>query len=327
MRRSVPLAQWAGYLAGRGVFAALALLPTRSARSVGRRLGLLFFHLSPRHRRIALDNIAIAFGDALDAAGRRALARASFAHLGMIAADAPLFPRHLRTPRSRVAWIEGAEHLISAAALGRGVLVFSGHYGHWELVALLQPQLGVPMTMVVSPMRNPLFDRYFARLRGLSGNTILSKRNAARPILKALRDRQAVAILIDQNVRGEGGIFIDFFGRLASTTPALATLALRSGAPIVPVFSRFLPDGRLAISYREPIQAIPERGVDDDIHRLMQTCTAILEEEIRRHPACWLWMHDRWRTRPRALAAARDAGTSPPDEKVGAAAGGREARA
>jgi len=327
MRRRVPLAQVAGYLAGRGVLAALALLTPRSARSVGRRLGLLFFRLSPRHRRIALDNIASAFGDTLDAPGRWALARESFAHLGMIAADAPLFPRHLRTPRSRVAWVEGAEHLISAAALGRGVLVFSGHYGHWELVALLQPQLGLPMTMVVSPMRNPWFDRYFARLRGLSGNTILSKRNAARPILKALRDRRAVAILIDQNVRGDGGIFIDFFGRPASTTPALATLALRSGAPIVPVFSRFLPDGRLAISYREAIRPIPKGGIEEDIRDLMQACTAILEEEIRRHPECWLWMHDRWRTRPRAVATADAVRTAPPAGKVGAAAGEQEARA
>lgn len=319
--------QMAGYLAARCLFAALALLPTPSARSVGRGLGRLFFRLSPRHRRIALGNIATAFRDALDAPARRALARESFAHLGAIAADAPLFARHLRSPLPRLASIEGVEHLRSAAGLGKGVLVFSGHYGHWELVALLQARLGLPMTMVVSPMRNPWFDRYFTRLRGLSGNTILCKRNAARPILKALRERRAVAVLIDQNVRGEGGIFVDFFGRPASTTPALATLALRSGAPMVPVFSRFLPDGRLAVGYRRPILPVASGDVERDVRALTQACTAILEEEIRRHPECWLWMHDRWRTRPRAAEAAGAAPDAPATEPAGLAAGGREARA
>ena len=319
--------QLAGYLAARVLFAALASLPTRAARSLGRRLGLLFFRLSPRHRRIALANIASAFGDRLDERGRWALARASFSHLGAIAADAPLFRRHLRAPRGQVASVEGAEHLRAAAAHGRGVLVFSGHYGHWELVALLQPQLGVPMTMVVSPMRNPWFDRYFARLRSLSGNIVLSKRNAARSILRALREGRGVAILIDQNVRGEGGIFVDFFGRAASTTPALATLALRSGAPMVPVFSRFLPDGRLAITYHPPILPAGSGAVESDVLGMTQACTAILEAEIRAHPECWLWMHDRWRTRPRPAAAPGTTPVAAGSDAALPASAEREARA
>ncbi|HZM70270.1 MAG TPA: lysophospholipid acyltransferase family protein [Candidatus Cryosericum sp.] len=327
MRPRVSFAQRAGYLAGRALLEALALLPTRSARSLGRRLGLLFFRLSARHRRVALQNIAAAFGDRLDAESRRTLARASFGHLGMIASDAPLFARHLKVPLAHVACVEGEEHLRAAAALGRGVLVFSGHYGHWELVALLQPLLGVPMTMVVSPMRNPWYDRYFARLRGLSGNTILSKRNAAPAILRALRGKRAVAILIDQNVRGDGGIFIDFFGRKASTTPALATLALRSGAPMVPVFSRFLPDGRLGISYRPAILPAPTGALEEDIRALTQACTSLLEEEIRRHPDCWLWMHDRWRTQPRGRAAGEADQVVGAGQQAGHIAGGREARA
>jgi Kdo2-lipid IVA lauroyltransferase/acyltransferase len=327
MRPRASIAHRAGYLAGRGAFQALALLPTRSARSLGRRLGLLFYRLSPRHRGIALRNIAAAYGDGLDAEGRKALARASFCHLGMIAADAALFARHLRKPLDRVASVEGAEHLRAAAALGRGVLVFSGHYGHWELVALLQPLLGVPMTMVVSPMRNPWYDRYFAGLRGLSGNTVLSKRNAAPAILRALRGKQAIAILIDQNVRGDGGIFIDFFGRKASTTPALATLALRSGAPMVPVFSRFLPDGRLGISYRPAILPSPTGALEEDIRTLTQACTTLLEDEIRRHPDSWLWMHDRWRTQPRGRVEGEADQAVGSGQPAGRVASSREARA
>jgi KDO2-lipid IV(A) lauroyltransferase len=286
------------YALGRPMFALLGALPLRVARGLGAGLGRLFFHLSPRHRRIARGNLEKALGESLDAAARERVARASFAHLGRIVADATHFPKHLTAPLDAIAVYEGVEHLLSAAALGRGVLVFSGHFGHWELIAFLQHRLGVPMTMVVSPLENTLFDRFITRLRGLSGNLVLSKRQAARPILKALKEGGAIAILIDQNVRGEGGLFVDFFGRPASTTPALATIAFRSGAPIVPVFSWFLPDGRLMISYRPPIEATRRGRSEDDVLDLTRRCTALLEAEIRLRPGMWLWMHHRWRTRP-----------------------------
>ena len=304
--------QWIGYAAGRSVFALLGILPLCAARAAGAALGRLFFLVSSRHRGIARRNLASALGDTLGPGERERVARACFAHLGRIVADATHFPEHLRRPTDEVAVYEGVEHLKAAAAQGKGVLVFSGHYGHWELIAFLQHRLGLPMTMVVSPLENPLYDRFIARLRGLGGNRILSKRRAARPILKALAHREAIAILIDQNVRGEGGLFIDFFGRAASSTPALATLALRSGAPIVPVFSWFLPDGRLQISYRPALEPRRHGSIDADVEDLMRRSTALLEEEIRRRPDHWLWMHDRWRTRPQPAAAAPVAGTAKP---------------
>jgi KDO2-lipid IV(A) lauroyltransferase len=301
---SATLGHWLGYAAGRAVFALLALLPLRAARAAGAGLGRLFFLVSARHRGIARRNLEAGLGASLPAAERERVARACFAHLGRIVADATHFPEHLRRPTEAIAVYDGVEHLQAAAAQGRGVLVFSGHFGHWELIAFLQHRLGLPMTMVVSPLENPLYDRFIARLRGLGGNRILAKRHAARPILKALARREAIAILIDQNVRGSGGLFIDFFGRAASSTPALATLALRSGAPIVPVFSWFLPDGRLHISYRPAL--VPRRlgSIDEDVRDLMLRSTALLEEEIRLRPDHWLWMHDRWRTRPQPAATA-----------------------
>jgi KDO2-lipid IV(A) lauroyltransferase len=301
--RREPIAHLAVYLFGRAGFGVLALLPLAAARAAGRALGLLFWRLSSRHRRIARANLEIAFGAALPARRREEIARASFSHLGALIGDATHFREHLRRPTDRLVVYEGIEHLQAAASAGRGVLVFSGHFGHWEMIALLQHRLGVPMTMVVSPLLNRRWDRFITRLRSAPGNTVLSKRNAARPILKALRDGRAIAILIDQNVRGTGGLFIDFFGRQASTTPALATLAFRSGAPIVPVFSWFRPDGRLHVSYRSPIVAERRASIEDDVLGLMRACTGVLEEEIRRRPEAWLWMHDRWRTRPRPAAA------------------------
>ncbi len=298
------------YLVCRALLSALALVPRALGLLIGRACGLLFYVLSARHRRIAIDNLGIAFGEALGRGERARLARASFAHAGMIMADAAYFARSARTPIDRVAVYEGQEHLIEAAAGGRGVLVFSGHFGHWELVALLQSRIGVPFSMVVRPLENRRLDRYLGRLRRVTGNELISKYAAARGVLRALRAGRAIALLIDQNVRGDGGLFVDFFGRPASTTPALATFALKSGAPVVPVFSYPRSDGRLQIRYGPPVQVARSGSVSEDIRALTQECTRLLEQEIRRRPECWLWMHNRWRTRPEAApirgAAARD---------------------
>jgi Kdo2-lipid IVA lauroyltransferase/acyltransferase len=217
----------------------------------------------------------------------------------------------LKAPTGDLAVYEGLEHLEAARAAGRGILVFSGHFGHWEMIALLQHRLGVPMTMVVAPLENRRWDRFITRLRAAPGNAVLSKRQAARPILKTLRAGGAIAILIDQNVRGEGGIFVDFFGLAASTTPALATLAFRSGALILPVFSWFRDDGRLQISYRTPIPAVRRGAIEEDVLALTRACTALLEAEVRERPAMWLWMHDRWRTRPKPASPTAPAAPAP----------------
>ncbi|MEE9291916.1 MAG: lysophospholipid acyltransferase family protein [Acidobacteriota bacterium] len=291
------------YLAVRTTLAALALLPRRAGQALGRLLGRVYYRCSARHRRIAYVNLRRAFGDSLDDAGRARIARAAFAHIGMICVDAAYFPRLLRRPTAQIAVYEGEEHLKEAAAEGRGVLVFSGHFGHWELVALLQHRLGIPMSMVVRPLDNPWFDRLLVRIRCLGGNRLLPKRNAARGILRALRDGRAVAILIDQNVRGDAGVFVDFFGHPASTTPSLATFAFKSGAPIVPVFSYALPDGRLLIRYRPALRPVRRGSLQDDIVTVMRDCTRLVENEVRERPECWLWMHDRWRTRPRVNGA------------------------
>ncbi len=307
------------YAIARASLAVLALMPRRAGQAIGRACGRLFYVVSSRHRRIAHDNLRRAFGRDRSDRERARIARSAFAHLGMICVDAAYFPRLLRAATDRIAVYEGVEHLRTAAADGRGVLVFSGHFGHWELVALLQHRLGHPMCMVVRPLDNPWFDRLLSRTRRLAGNTLLPKRNAARGVLRALRERRAVAIMIDQNVRGDAGVFVDYFGHAASTTPSLATFAFKSGAPILPVFSYPLPDGRLLIRYLPPMRPARRGALADDIHEVMRACTALLETEVRRHPDLWLWMHERWRTRPAPRDAVRP--PAPPPARAAGPAG------
>lgn len=279
-------------------------LPAPAVLAVGRALGRLVWVCDARHRRVAQENLHVAFGASLDPAERRRLARRTFVRFGEALAELLLFPRIARSRPERWAEVHGIEHLRAALASGDGVLVTSGHFGNWELVALVQARLGFPMTLVARPLDNPRLDRWLGGLRGLSGNRVVPKRRALREVLPALGRGEAVALVIDQNVRDEGGVFVDFFGRPAATSAALGLLALKRGCPIVPVFSLPIGGGRHRIEYEEPIR--PRRDAPDrraEVERLTREATARLEARVRRHPELWLWMHDRWRTRPAARPA------------------------
>jgi len=257
------------------------------------------YHLVPRLRVMALANLERALGETRPLEERVAIAKGSFAYLGRLLCDTPAFPKVRARQMERFAVFEGLEHVQRAYAKGRGVFVFSGHYGNWEMVALLQGYLGMPLAMVTRPLDNPRLERILFGYRTLSGNQVIHKRGAAKEMLRAIRRGWGVAIVIDQNVRGEDGIFVDFFGTPASTTPALATLALKTDAPIVPVFGIPLPDGRYLVRYLPEVEFQRSGDRRQDIADLTQRCTRIIEDQIRRQPEFWVWMHRRWRTRPR----------------------------
>lgn len=273
------------------------LLGRRAARRLGRWLGTAWYLVMSEQRRVAADNLQLAFPD-LSAARRTALARTSFRHFGELVLDLLVFSRYSGTEIRDLAVVEGAEHLRHAHARGLGVLVVSAHFSHWELVALHQGFRGLPMDLVVRPMDNPRLESYLTRLRSRWGNRVVYKRRAVRGILTALRERRSVGMVIDQNYRGTNPFFVDFFGRAAATTPTLGTLAVRTGAPVVPVFCWPQEDGRYRIAY------LPEVHLDNtgdravDAFRLTARCTEIIEQQIRNRPELWSWMHQRWKTRP-----------------------------
>lgn len=281
----------------RTLIALAGILPRRGLLGLGAVLGSLGYLLDGRHRRIGLDNLRLAYGDALgDAEARRILQRC-WRHFGRITLDALTFPRIRADNLDRFVRHEGLEHVRRAYARGKGVLLFSGHFGHWELTALTQGFLGLPLALVTRPLDNPRLERILARLRGVSGNRVVHKRRAVREMLKALDEGIGVAIVIDQDARA-GGVFVPFFGRLASTTPTLALLALRTGAAVVPTFSVPEPDGTYRIVYEPAVELDRTEDRDADVQRLTARCTAIVERWVRRHPELWLWMHRRWKTAP-----------------------------
>ena len=193
--------------------------------------------------------------------------------------------------------IEGEEHAIAALAQGHGALLLLAHYGSWELLGMFAAQRGYPLHVVVKKFKNDAVDRLWNRLRARYGIKVVYARNAARPILRALRENALVAFMLDQHRPRGQGVFVQFFGRPASTSPGLAILSSQAQAPVIPAFICRRADGGHHIRVLPALPPPPDR-TPATVLRYTQRYTTILEDEIRAQPAQWLWIHRRWKAQP-----------------------------
>ncbi len=242
----------------------------------------------PRLRRIALRNLELA-----GFANPGEIADGVFRSLGRVIASVARFPKLNSANVGELIRYEGLENYSAAKARGRGVLIPTAHLGNWELSAFAHAYMTEPMHVVVRPFDNPRLDAWVEKRRGLSGNRIIYKKEAARAILKALHAGGAVGILIDQNVVPAEGVFVDFFGRKACTGTAFVKFAHRTGAPVIPGFA--LWEERES---RYVLRFYPEIEMSGDVAEDTQRVHSFLESVIRRYPDQWLWVHRRWKTRP-----------------------------
>ena len=269
------------------------LLPVPAVRTAGAMLGSLVYHLDGFHRRIALANLALAL-PAKPEEERRAVVRGVFAHFGSVLLE--LIKVGTLSDREILDRIEteGEDRVRQAHAKGRGVLLFTGHFGYWEIGAIALALRVQPMAVMARPLDNPHLHGLLERIRTRSGNSVIYRQGAIRKVLQELAANHAVAILIDQHLHTPDAVYVDFFSRPAATTNALAAVALRTGAPVIPAFALPLPNGRYRLVYEHAVEP-PASDSPDAVREFTQRCTDVLEMYIRRHPDLWLWMHRRWR--------------------------------
>lgn len=281
------------YLAVASVRQLVRFLPWWATRALGAALGLAFYSLDPSHRRLAVENLQHAF-PLRSRRECRAIARATFVHFGRLLVD--LLKFSTLSPERMIERVdfEGLDRMRHAHERGRGVLLFTAHFGYWEQAALVH-SLGLkPMAVVARPLDNPRLQALLESVRMGTGNVVIYRRGGLRRIMRALADNLAVAMLIDQHIQAADAVYVEFFNRPAATTSALAALAMRTGAPVVPVFALPLPDGRFRLVYEHPVEP-PREDDPDPIREFTQRCTDVLEMYVRRYPELWLWMHRRWR--------------------------------
>lgn len=266
----------------------MATRSSDAARRAGERFGRLFFRVARKRRERALANLRLAMPE-LDEAERARIALGSFEHFGRMTVDFLRSGR--RTNEELIASIDvrGRERLEAAYARGRGVILISGHLGNWERMAAWIVANGFPAHVVARDVDDAGLNASVNRLRERSGLQVISRGDAARPILSALRRGECVGILPDQN---SDEIFIPFFGHPAGTVLGPGVIAERSGAPVICCWCFDLGDHYL-LEFEEELVPDPIQSVKGD--GIMRAIHARLEAAIRRHPDQWLWFHDRWR--------------------------------
>jgi KDO2-lipid IV(A) lauroyltransferase len=281
------------------LFAGAVAIGRRVSEPAAARLGAFLGQLAYRpfgfRRRIVEDNLRRAFPDR-DLEWVRLTAAASYEHFARETL-AQLRTTHLTTAEvlERTTF-EGWEELQAAARAGRGVVIVAGHLGNWEIGAAAVAARGMPTDVVVQRQSNPLFDRAIVQSRAGIGLGIIDRRHAPRLALRSLRAGRSVAFVSDQDA-GRDGVFVPFFGRLASTHRGAALMAIRTGAPLFLGVPLRVAAGRYSIRVRE-IRTDRSGQLDDAVQRLTAAYTELLETAIRSAPDQYLWLHRRWKTRP-----------------------------
>src|SRR5262245_24011627 len=259
------------YLAIRVLIGIVRMMPNALVSATGALVGLIAYAADVKHRRIALENVAAAFPTQTRAAHRR-IVRGAFKHFGRLLFELLKFSTLSPDAMLKRVEFEGEDHVRAAFAHGRGVLFVTGHFGFWELQALVHALRLPPMAVMARALDNPRLHQLLERMRTRTGNLVIYRQGGIRRVLKRLQEGGGVGVLIDQHVLGKDAVMVDFFGRQAATTSAVAALALRTGAPIVPLFAVPIADGRYRMIYEHPVEP-PAADAADPIRELTQRCT------------------------------------------------------
>jgi KDO2-lipid IV(A) lauroyltransferase len=294
-----PAVDYAVYLVVRLVVCVLQALSPAAARAAARGLAWLAFHVDKRHREVARDNLRHAFPGRYAGAELDCLVRAVYRHFCTVLVEIVQVPRKLHTNNwRRHLELVGGDRVVGALTASRPLLLVTGHFGNWEMAGYALGLFGFRTYAVARRLDNPHLDAFLRRFRQGTGQTILDKSTDYERIQNVLAGGGAIAMLADQDA-GPRGLFVDFFGRPASTFKSIALLALEYRAALLVVG---VPKVREPMEYRIVAEELilPEEydGRPDAIKALTQRYTAALERVVRRHPGQYFWLHRRWKHQP-----------------------------
>jgi len=284
------------YALARSLEKAVSTMPERASDAFGRSIGRTIYRLGLRRDTVE-ENLRIAFPDEPDS-WREEVMRASYEHLGREVAAmlrlSKLDPGAVVERTTTIGW----DALEESLALGRGVLLVTGHYGNWEIAAAAVAARGVPIAAIVRRQGNRIVDERLQKVRKRLGVENIYQSEAPKRVPRILRENGVVGIVGDQDAR-RSGIFVPFFGRPASTHRGPALFALRLNAPVFSCVARRLPgdDVRYEVA-GEKVPFTPTGILDDDVAALTTELAARLEGQIRKDPSQYFWFHKRWKSQP-----------------------------
>ncbi len=299
---------WLEYAVARSALGVLNAMPVTWAMAVGKAMGSLAHSLAAELRRTGERNLLLAFPEKSEQE-RRDLLAACFKNLGRQLGLFSHFSTDTREQLLSLTEFKGLEILEGFKTGGsasdgtggghRGVILFTGHVGAWELSSFGLSLRGHPLSFLVRRLDNPKVEQLVERIRTRFGNQSVDKRGAARPMLNILKTGGTLGLLVDLNTLDDEAIFVDFFGVPASTTFMLAKLALRTNAVVLPIFAPWDERlGKFLVHTLPPVSIEPSGDEQEDVRRLTAELSKSVENYVRKYPEQWLWIHKRWKTRP-----------------------------
>lgn len=298
---AVALRRIGEYIAVRLWVVIIGCFPVDMNLRTARLMGRIWWTLMKRHRDRALDNLRPAFGGRYNDRQLRRIARKSFEHFAQLyLVELAMTPR-LVTPWSWARYVE-LDRLgpaLRTLLAERGTILLTGHFGNYELLGYTLCRLGIPLTAVMRPLDNPLINRYLVTSRVAGGLSLLYKKGVSAVAGDVLDRGGALCFIADQDA-GRKGLFVEFFGRKASTYKSIGLLAMQKRVPIIVGYAARV---RRGFHYRLAVERIiqPEEWETrpDPLHWVTQTFSTALETAIRRWPEQYLWVHRRWKHRPK----------------------------
>ncbi|MGZ3593107.1 MAG: lysophospholipid acyltransferase family protein [Syntrophales bacterium] len=275
----------------------VSAIPREPRRALFIGMFRIFYYLSARQRFITIHNLRRAFPEK-SADEIIATAKGVYRTLGIVAADFFDIPSLTKQNIGDLVEAEGLENLEKALEKNKGVLLFGAHFGNWELSVIAISLFLKPVVVIYRTLDSSILDNLVALVRSSTGNTPVRKDRAMRPMLRGLKRNEILGILIDQNVAWQEGVFVDFFRRPACTTNGLALLALHTEAPVIPGYIVRLENGKYRLVLKEEMEVVRTGDEDADIIVNTQNFTRFIEDTVRKYPDQWLWIHQRWKTKP-----------------------------
>jgi Kdo2-lipid IVA lauroyltransferase/acyltransferase len=280
------------YPLARGVIGLIRLMPYRMALSVGRSLGYLAWLGDSFHRKAARIQMRQALGEAY----RPELVREVFMFNGDVMVDAVKYAYMSVDEIKERIDLENQEFLDEALKARKGLMLFTGHIGNWEMLAHLHRVLGIQFCVMADTREDPRLEELVNGIRLRSGATILPPRGKALMLIRELKKGNTIGFLVDQRGRRGDGLFCDFFGLPAPTNPAPAFIAIKADALVLPVLS-YKKNGRYVVRFFPAREASSFGAGKEGIAGLSQYMQSWVESVVREHPDQWFWLHCRWTRR------------------------------
>ncbi len=287
----------------------LRVLPDRLKGAIGAFLGTMAFRILSERRKVALSNLARVFPE-LPEKRREEIARQFFANLGTNFMELLVLPYLPLERYGERFGIKDPDNVREILKEGKGVLGLAFHYANWEIMGTIGVLVQREVVVLARPLkRHRLLNDYLNRLRGSTGLQIIPNAETARDVMRFLRDGKIVALLADQREKRSRGIAVELFGEKAMTSKGIVAIAMKTGAPVMPVHMERRGFLRYDVVLSKPIPMDRDGDLQDLIYANTRKINAFLESLIRHRPEEWFWVHRRWGRRGRREAIQK---TSPP---------------